>query len=49
MNLFFCLIGSTRNPVPLATLTGHTTPVASVNISAELGIVISASEGELVC
>ncbi|XP_067949217.1 lipopolysaccharide-responsive and beige-like anchor protein [Watersipora subatra] len=37
-------LSSTHNPVAQATLTGHTTPITSVVISAELGMVISGSK-----
>ena len=47
MSEFYVLLaGSTHNPVPQATLTGHTTPISCVVISAELGIVVSSSQGE---
>lgn len=38
---------STANPVPQATLNGHTTPIVSIVISAELGLVISGSRCKL--
>ncbi|XP_050442787.1 neurobeachin isoform X2 [Adelges cooleyi] len=37
------IVGEGDNPTPRATLTGHEQPVTSVAISAELGLVVSAS------
>ena len=33
------------NPTPKAVLTGHQSPVTSVVVSAELGIIVSGSQG----
>lgn len=43
----YSFAGATHNPVAQATLTGHTTPITSVVISAELGIVVSGSKGNI--
>jgi len=39
------IVGEGDHPTPRATLTGHEQPVTSVSISAELGLVVSASSG----
>ncbi|XP_050056820.1 neurobeachin isoform X3 [Aphis gossypii] len=39
------IVGEGDHPTPRATLTGHEQPVTSVAISAELGLVVSASSG----
>jgi len=41
------IVGEGDHPTPRATLTGHEQPVTSVAISAELGLVVSASSGLL--
>jgi WD40 repeat protein len=41
------IVGEGEVPTPRATLTGHEQPVTSVVISAELGLVVSGSTGEL--
>ncbi|XP_063239810.1 neurobeachin isoform X3 [Bacillus rossius redtenbacheri] len=38
------IVGEGEAPTPRATLTGHQQPVASVVISAELGLVVSGSQ-----
>jgi len=38
------IVGDGDHPSPRATLTGHDTPVTALVISAELGLVVSASE-----
>ena len=41
------IVGEGDVPTPRATLTGHEHPVTAVVISAELGLVVSASIGKL--
>lgn len=43
LHIYF--VFSLQIPTPRATLTGHDHTVISVTISAELGLVVSASEG----
>jgi len=38
------IVGDADHPTPRATLTGHDSPVTALVISAELGLVVSASE-----
>jgi WD40 repeat protein len=40
------IVGEADIPTPRATLTGHEQPVTAVVISAELGLVVSASVGK---
>lgn len=41
------IVGEGDVPTPRATLTGHEQPVTAVVISAELGLVVSASIGKI--
>ena len=41
------IVGEAEHPTPRAVLTGHDQPVSCVVISAELGLVISGSNGNL--
>ena len=40
------IVGEAEHPTPRAVLTGHDQPVSCVVISAELGLVISGSNGK---
>lgn len=40
------IMGEGDSPTPRATLTGHESEVTAVVISAELGLVVSGSQGK---
>ena len=42
------IVGEGEHPTPRAVLTGHDQPVSCVVISAELGLVISGSNGNFI-